>query len=78
MTESTAHIVHEVQESISVKAELGRAAAQQIAEAATAIVASLRVGGKLLAFGNGGSASDAQKWLLNLWADTHVPAGHYR
>ncbi len=33
---------------------------QRIAEAAALIVASLRAGGKLLLFGNGGSASDAQ------------------
>src|ERR1700730_2601466 len=60
MTEYAAHIAHEIQESISVKTELGRAASQQIAEVATAIVACLRAGGKLIALGNGGSASDAQ------------------
>src|ERR1700676_800378 len=60
MTEYTAHIAREIQESISVKTELGQAATKQIAEAATAIVACLRAGGKLIVFGNGGSASDAQ------------------
>jgi D-sedoheptulose 7-phosphate isomerase len=66
MTEYTAHIAREIQESISVKTELGRAAADQIAEAATAIVACLRAGGKLIAFGNGGSASDAQHMVAEL------------
>src|SRR6202049_2312522 len=66
MTEYTAHIAREIQESISVKTELGRAAAQQIAEAATAIVACLRAGGKLIVFGNGGSASDAPHMVAEL------------
>src|SRR3954452_19769359 len=33
---------------------------QPVAESAAAIVAALRAGGKLLVFGNGGSAADAQ------------------
>jgi D-sedoheptulose 7-phosphate isomerase len=66
MTEYTAHIAREIQQSISVKTELGRAATDQIAEAATAILACLRAGGKLIAFGNGGSASDAQHMVAEL------------
>jgi D-sedoheptulose 7-phosphate isomerase len=66
MTEYTVHIAREIQESISVKTELGRAATDQIAEAATAILACLRAGGKLIAFGNGGSASDAQHMVAEL------------
>jgi D-sedoheptulose 7-phosphate isomerase len=66
MTEYTAHIAHEIQESISVKVELGRAATEQIAEAATAMLACLRAGGKLIALGNGGSASDAQHMVAEL------------
>jgi len=66
MTEYTAHIAREIQESISVKTELGRAAAEQIAEAATTIVACLRASGKLIALGNGGSASDAQHMVAEL------------
>ena len=66
MTEYTAHIAREIQESISVKSELGRAAAEQIAAAATAMVACLRAGGKLIVFGNGGSASDAQHMVAEL------------
>jgi len=66
MTEYTAHIAREIQESISVKTELGRVAAEQIAEAANAILVCLRAGGKLIAFGNGGSASDAQHMVAEL------------
>src|ERR1700730_609700 len=66
MNEYAAHIAREIQESISVKTELGRAATRQIAEAAAAIIASLRTGGKLIAFGNGGSASDAQHMAAEL------------
>jgi D-sedoheptulose 7-phosphate isomerase len=66
MTEYTAHIAREIQESISVKTELGHAATEQIGEAATSIVACLRAGGKLIGFGNGGSATDAQHMVAEL------------
>jgi len=66
LTEHKAHIARETQESISVKTELGRAATEQIAAAATAIVACLRAGGKLIVLGNGGSASDAQHMVAEL------------
>jgi D-sedoheptulose 7-phosphate isomerase len=65
MTDYAAHIAREIQESISVKTELARVA-KQIAEAATAIVNCLRAGGKLIVFGNGGSASDAQHIVAEL------------
>src|ERR1700720_1894736 len=65
MTDYAAHIAHEIQESVSVKKELGRVA-EQISEAATAIVNCLRAGGKLIVFGNGGSASDAQHMVAEL------------
>ncbi len=53
-------VVQEIQESIAVKAELAQRASEQIAEAANVIAARLQAGGKLIAFGNGGSAADAQ------------------
>lgn len=59
-------IVQEIQESIAVKAELARVAGREIAEAADVIVACLRCGGKVNAFGNGGSASDAQHFVAEL------------
>jgi D-sedoheptulose 7-phosphate isomerase len=65
MTDYPAHIAREIQESISVKTELGRAAGQ-IAEAASAIINCLSAGGKVIVFGNGGSASDAQHMVAEL------------
>ena len=57
---TTEDIKAEIQESISVKADLGRGTAEQIAKAANVIVTRLQAGGKLIAFGNGGSDADAQ------------------
>ena len=65
MTDYAAHIAREIQESISVKTELGRVA-EQIGVVASAIVNCLRAGGKLIVFGNGGSASDAQHMVAEL------------
>jgi len=59
-TKLITRIAQEIQESTTLKAELARCASKQIAEAATAMVACLHAGGKLIAFGNGGSAADAQ------------------
>ena len=47
-------------ESMEVKRALAEAAATTIARAAELCAQSLRAGGKILLFGNGGSASDAQ------------------
>jgi D-sedoheptulose 7-phosphate isomerase len=66
LTEHKVHIAREIQESISVKTELARTTTKEIAEAATAIVTCLRAGGKLIALGNGGSASDAQHLAAEL------------
>ncbi len=54
------HIAQEIQASIAVKAELARCASEKIAAAGIAVLTCLRAGGKLIAFGNGGSAADAQ------------------
>jgi D-sedoheptulose 7-phosphate isomerase len=59
-------IVREIQESIAVQAELARIAGDSISQAARAITGSLRAGGKLIAFGNGGSAADAQHIVAEL------------
>ena len=53
-------VVEEIRESIAVEEELSRLLAGQIAEAGTAIVRCLQNHGKLIVFGNGGSAADAQ------------------
>lgn len=47
-------------QSIETKRAFFQAHAEQVGEAAQLIVDSVRSGGKLLIFGNGGSASDAQ------------------
>jgi phosphoheptose isomerase len=47
-------------EAIALHERVRRGEVQPIVAAAAAIVASLRGGGKLLVFGNGGSAADAQ------------------
>lgn len=59
MAELLAGIEREIQESIAVKEQLV-GVAQLIADAARLIIASMRNGGKLIVFGNGGSAADAQ------------------
>lgn len=47
-------------ESLSAKRSFFEQSSSQVAEAARLIVAAMRAGGKLLIFGNGGSAADAQ------------------
>ncbi len=53
-------INREIEESTATKQALKTELINEIAEAGTVIVTSLRAGGKLIAFGNGGSAADAQ------------------
>ncbi|MGC1903979.1 MAG: D-sedoheptulose 7-phosphate isomerase [Candidatus Acidiferrum sp.] len=60
MAELFTEIIREIQESIAVKKELAGGATQLIADAARLIIASMQSGGKLIVFGNGGSAADAQ------------------
>jgi D-sedoheptulose 7-phosphate isomerase len=49
-----------LQESVAVKQAVAESAAESVARAAEVCTASLQGGGKILLFGNGGSASDAQ------------------
>jgi D-sedoheptulose 7-phosphate isomerase len=60
VAELLAEILQEIRESIAVKEQLAGTSAQLIADAAHRIVASMQNGGKLIVFGNGGSAADAQ------------------
>ena len=60
MRKLTLNIAQEIQESITVKEQLARFVSEEIAEAANLILVRLQRGGKLIAFGNGGSAADAQ------------------
>jgi D-sedoheptulose 7-phosphate isomerase len=59
MREFNKYILGEIEESIAVGRELARVC-EKIAKAAVLIVERLEAGGKLIAFGNGGSAADAQ------------------
>ena len=53
--------IHQIaSESIEVKKAFFDSHAQKVARAAELIVTSVRAGGKVLIFGNGGSAADAQ------------------
>jgi D-sedoheptulose 7-phosphate isomerase len=60
MSELRNYAVQEIEESIAVKVELARNYCDKIVEAAFLILKRLDAGGKLIAFGNGGSAADAQ------------------
>jgi D-sedoheptulose 7-phosphate isomerase len=66
-------LVHEVAASIRMKvaddarlrSRVAREQAEAIAQAAGAIAQAVRRGGKLILFGNGGSATDANDWALD-------------
>ena len=60
MKNSKGLIDHFVSESVRVKTEFFQANASLVAETAERIAAALRDGRKVLLFGNGGSAADAQ------------------
>jgi D-sedoheptulose 7-phosphate isomerase len=80
--QDTADIVAGVAASIRVKAEddaalrtrAAREESDQIGRAAVAIDERLRRGGKLMLFGNGGSATDANDWSI----DCVLPPAGYR
>jgi D-sedoheptulose 7-phosphate isomerase len=61
-----ASVEQEIQESMSVQAELSKKGIKEIVQAGKAIAACLRSGGKLVVFGNGGSAADAQHLTAEL------------
>jgi D-sedoheptulose 7-phosphate isomerase len=56
----------EIQGSIAVQAELAKGGVKEIVQAGAAIVECLQAGGKLIVFGNGGSAADAQHLAAEL------------
>ena len=55
-----------LEESARLKGEMLELTGTHIAAAAELLVATFRRGGKLLAFGNGGSAADAQHLVAEL------------
>jgi D-sedoheptulose 7-phosphate isomerase len=54
-----------VADDAALRAKVAREEAEAIAEATTAMSERLRRGGKLLLFGNGGSATDANDWAID-------------
>src|SRR5690242_10873597 len=78
----TEDVLAEVAESIRMKVhddtklrmQVAEEQSEQISEAVTAIHERLTRGGKLIVFGNGGSATDANDWVL----DCVVPPAGYR
>jgi D-sedoheptulose 7-phosphate isomerase len=66
MAEYEGHITKEIEENASVIAALPNACSRQIIEAANIFLACLRAGGKLLVFGNGGSAAEAEHFVTEL------------
>lgn len=66
MAELLAEIVREIEESVAVKEQLIAAMPQLIADAARMMIACMQSGGKLIVFGNGGSAADAQHLAAEL------------
>ncbi len=59
-------VYREIEESIATKRELKAELANEIAEVASLLVERLNTGHKLIAFGNGGSAADAQHLVAEL------------
>ena len=66
MSEYLTHITREIEDSIRVTQGLAQACGDQIIEAARLTQSCLRAGGKLIVFGNGGSAADAQHLAAEL------------
>src|SRR6202522_2809269 len=71
--QSTGNVIAEVANSIQMKvaddaklrAQVAAEQAEQIGNAASAISERIRRGGKLIIFGNGGSATDANDWAID-------------
>jgi D-sedoheptulose 7-phosphate isomerase len=66
MSEPATRVAREIEDSIAVMRELTASCSSQILQAATLILACLRDGGKIFAFGNGGSAAEAQHFVAEL------------
>jgi D-sedoheptulose 7-phosphate isomerase len=66
MSQTRTYIEEEIRESIAVKTALLQETSERIVEAASLIQDRLDAGGKLVVFGNGGSAADAQHLAAEL------------
>ncbi len=65
LAEVAASILMKARDDERLRAEVAGAQAEQIARAAAAIREQVTAGGKLILFGNGGSATDANDWALD-------------
>jgi D-sedoheptulose 7-phosphate isomerase len=72
IAEVAASIQMKVADDTRLRAQMAREQAEQIGSATAAISERLRRGGKLMIFGNGGSATDANDWAIDCIAP---PAG---
>jgi D-sedoheptulose 7-phosphate isomerase len=66
VAELLTEIAREIQESVAVKEQLLGSMPQLIADATRLMITSISSGGKLIVFGNGGSAADAQHLAAEL------------
>ena len=71
--EVAASILMKVRDDTALRTRLADEEAEQISATATAIHGCLMRGGKLILFGNGGSATDANDWALDCIVP---PSGH--
>jgi len=74
VAEVASSILMKVRDDSALRAQVAREQAEQIGSTALAIHERLRRGGKLIIFGNGGSATDANDWTL----DSVLPPAGYR
>lgn len=63
--EVAASIQMKVRDDAALRVQVGREESEQISNAALAIQERLQRGGKLILFGNGGSATDANDWAID-------------
>jgi D-sedoheptulose 7-phosphate isomerase len=65
IAEVAGSILMKVADDAKLRAQVAHEEAEQIGAAASAIAESIRRGGKLIIFGNGGSATDANDWAID-------------
>jgi D-sedoheptulose 7-phosphate isomerase len=74
VAEVAASIQMKVRDDAYLRERLAREESETIGNAATAMMVRIQRGGKLIIFGNGGSATDANDWAL----DCVMPPSDYR
>jgi D-sedoheptulose 7-phosphate isomerase len=74
LEEVAASIEMKVEDDAKLRASVAEKQAEQIADTALAIYDRLQRGGKMILFGNGGSATDANDWAI----DCILPPAGYR